>query len=138
MGKWLLLRSMPRLRLLARTLMLILITGGVLGRGAEVSAHCARHSPVADGPDMAMHEGAMAPEGASTVLAPSGHHCPHCPPAECNTALPCAAGPSSQSAPGAGPAVPGLAEQSLRDLTPPQRAASVRYAPLTPPPQAAA
>jgi hypothetical protein len=138
MGKWLLLRSAPRLRLLVRTLMLVLITGGVLGRGAEVSAHCARHSPAADGPGMGMHEGAIAPEGASAVLASSGHQCSHCPPAECTTALPCASGPSSQSAPGAGPAVPGLVVQSLRDLTPPQRAASVRYAPLTPPPQAAA
>jgi hypothetical protein len=49
--KWLLLRSVPRLRLLFRALMLVLITGSVLGRGAEVSAHCARHSPsAADGP----------------------------------------------------------------------------------------
>jgi hypothetical protein len=153
--KWLLLRSVPRLRLLFRALMLVLITGSVLGRGAEVSAHCARHSPrTANGPGMAMHGGSMALEGASaartedhlalhqssgwSALASSGHQCPHCPPAECATALPCASGSSSQSASGADPAVSGLPVQSLRDLTPAQRATSVGYAPLTPPPQAAA
>jgi hypothetical protein len=152
--KWLLLRSTPRLRLLLRTLMLILITGGVLGRAAEVSAHCARHSPSADRSGMPMSDSAMGLDSASDArsedhltlrqpsgwsrLASSGHRCPHCPPAECATALPCASGPSCQSAPGAGPAVPGLAVQSFRDLTPAQRAASVRYAPLTPPPQAVA
>jgi len=134
----LLLRSAPRLRLLLRALMLVFISGGVLGRGAEVSAHCARHSPAADGPGMAMHEGSTAPDGAGAAIASSGHQCPHCPPAECATALPCASGPANQSAPGAGPAVPGVAAQSLRDLTPVQRAASVHDAPLTPPPQAAA
>jgi len=152
--KWLLLRSVPRLRLLLRALMLALITGGVLGRGAEVSAHCARHGAAGDRLGMAMPEGTMASDGASAVqtehrrafgqssgwsgLASSGHQCPHCPPAECATVLPCASGSSSQSAPAAGPGVPGLAVQSLRDLTPAQRAASVHDAPLTPPPQAAA
>jgi hypothetical protein len=154
MGKWLLLRSTPRLRPLLHMLMLLVITGGVVGRGAEGSAHCARHSPAAAGPAMPMHEGPRAPDGAGAAqtqdrralrqssgwseLASSGHQCPHCPPAECATALPCASGPSSQSAPGVGPVVPGLAVQSLRDLSPARRPTSVGYAPPTPPPQAAA
>jgi hypothetical protein len=139
MGKWLLLRSTPRPRLVFRALMLVLITGGVLGRGAEINDHCTRHSPgAADHPGMAMPEGPVAPDARSAALVSSGHQCPHCPPAECATALPCASGPSSQSAPGAGAAVPGVAAQSLRDLTPVQQAASVHDAPLTPPPQAAA
>src|SRR5512132_4351272 len=116
MGKWLLLRSSPRLRFLLRALMLVWISGSVLGHAAELSAHCARHSPSAvDRPGMAMHEGSMAIDGASATrtedhlvlrqasdwpgLASSGHQCPHCPPAECATALPCASGPSSQAAP---------------------------------------
>jgi hypothetical protein len=155
MGKWLLLRSTPRLRFLLRALMLVWISGSVLGRAGEQSAHCAGHSPSAvDGPGMAMHEGSMALDGASAArtedqlalrrssgwsgLASSGHQCPHCPAAECATALPCASGPSSQTAPAAGPVVPDLTVHLLRDLTRAQRAASVHVAPLTPPPQAAA
>ncbi len=139
MGKWLLLRSTLRLRLLFRALMLVLITGGVPGRGVEVSVHCTRHSPgAADHPGMAMLEGSVAPDARSAALVSSGHQCPHCPPAECAAALPCASGPSSQSVPAAGPAVPGLAVQLRRDLTPARQAASVHFAPITPPPQAAA
>src|SRR5215216_2875184 len=104
--KWLLLRSVPRLRLLLRALMLVVITGGASGRVAEAGAHCARHSSasVAE-PSMALHQGSMAAgasagrtegglalrqPGGGSGLASSEHRCPHCGPAECAAALPCA------------------------------------------------
>lgn len=153
--KWLLLRSVPRLRLLLRALMLVSIIGGVEGRSAALGAHCALHSAGASGQaGMAMFEASPPPAGAATELtkhriaahhtdngpavASSGHHCPHCPPAECATALPCASGPSSQSAPSAGPAMASFAARSLRELPDSQRGGSVDHAPPTPPPQAAA
>ena len=155
MGEWLLLRSMPRLRLLLRAWMVVLTTGGVLGRGAGLGAHCALHSPGASSQAaMAMHDGPLIqaglrtaqtkhrlvvhPVGTSSAVESSGHQCPHCPPAECATALPCASGPSTQSAPSAVTAVASLPTGSLRELATAQRATSVLHAPPTPPPQAAA
>ena len=156
MAVWLLLRSMPHLRLLVRVLMVVLTIGGVVGHGAALGAHCARHSRgTAEDSGMVMAGGRPTVPGAATtvrtahhfeagrsasgsVLAQSGHQCPHCPPAECATAMPCASGPSTQSAPGAGPSVPGLTVRSLRELAAAYAGASVTHAPRTPPPQAAA
>jgi hypothetical protein len=156
MAGWLLLRSMPHLRLLVRVLMVVLTVGGVPGHGAALGAHCAQHSSGATGDAaMAMTAGrSAAPSAAATartahrsesgqsasgsVLAASGHQCPHCPPAECATAIRCASGPSTQSAPGAGPAVPGLAERSIRGLAAAPSVTSIPHAPGTAPPQAAA
>lgn len=153
--KWLLLRSVPHLRLLLRTLMLALILGGAEGRGVAFGAHCAQHSREASSPAvMAAHKAATTPDRVMatqtkhrlatdqarswSARASSGHQCPHCPPAECATALPCASGLSSQSAPGAGPVMTSLVVHALRELAPLQHAASVHSAPPTPPPQAAA
>jgi hypothetical protein len=152
----LLLRSMPHPRLLVRVLMMVLTIGGVVGHGAALGAHCARHSRgTADGSGMAMAADRPTVAGAATtaraahhfqadrsasesVLAQSGHQCPHCPPAECATAMPCASGPSTQSAPSAGPSLPGLTARSLRELAAAYSVASILHAPRTPPPQAAA
>lgn len=127
---------MPHLRLLSRTLMLVLIAGGLLDRAATLGAHCARHTH----PDVVMHEGSATLHQSSSlsVLVPSGHQCPHCPPAECASALPCASGSSNQSAPSGGLAVASLPVDSLREPATAQRAVSAHYTPPTPPPQAAA
>jgi hypothetical protein len=156
MAKWLLLRSMPRLRLLLHLLMVALATGSVLGRDVAFGSHCAKHgADESSRQGMAMSVGSsMVPDTASTAqtqyhpsahesgswaaFAPSGHQCPHCPPAECGTALPCASGSSSQSAPSTITAVASLPTQSLRPLIAAQRATSILQEPPTPPPQAAA
>jgi hypothetical protein len=156
MAEWLLLRSMPHLRLLVRVLMVVLTIGGVLGHGAALGAHCARHTRGAAGAaGMAMAAERPTVPGAATtartahhfqagqsasgsVLASSGHQCPHCPPAECATAMPCASGLSTQSALSAGPSVPSMVAQSLRELAAAHNLASIPHAPRTPPPQAAA
>ena len=155
MARWLLLRSMPRMRLLLGALTLALTSGGMLGPDMVFVAHCAQHGAGAPNPpSMSMHH-AKSPAAQAGLLrtqprlaahqveswptlASSDHQCPHCPPAECARALPCASGPSSQSAPGAGPVVASLAVHSLRQLTAAQLAVSVLHAPPTPPPQAPA
>jgi hypothetical protein len=159
MARWLLLRTMPRTRLLLGALTLALTSGGMLGPDMVFVAHCAQHGAqhgagAPNPPSMSMHHATSPAAQAGLLqtqprlaahqveswpaLASSDHQCPHCPPAECARALPCAAGPSSQSAPSAGPALASLAVHSLRLLTAVQLAVSVLHAPPTPPPQAAA
>jgi hypothetical protein len=155
MARWLLLRSMPRLRLMLVALALVLTGGGMLGRDAAFVAHCVQHSAgVPNPPSTSMHHAKQAAAqvgrlqtqpglathqaGSWPTLTSSDHQCPHCPPAECAGTLPCASGSSSQSAPSAGPAMASLAVHSLRQLTAARLAVSVLHAPPTPPPQAAA
>jgi hypothetical protein len=143
MAEWLLLRSMPHLRLLVRVLMVVLTIGGVAGHGG--TADDSGMAMAADRPTVpgaattarTAHHFEAGRSASESVLAPSGHQCPHCPPAECATAMPCASGPSTQSAPSAGPSVPGLAAHWLREFAAACAGTSIPHAPRTPPPQAA-
>jgi hypothetical protein len=101
--------------------------------------HCTQHelASVHDDHATGAHRGAHGASSSAWTSA-SPHQCPHCPPAECATAQPCASGSSSQAAPSAVTAVVSLPMHGRRVRSAAQWAASVRRAPPTPPPQAAA
>jgi hypothetical protein len=123
MATWWLLRSAPHPGRPMRVLLMALAVVSVMGSGAPPDAHGARLGPA--------HRG-------SSALVPPGHRCPHCPAAECATALPCASAGTGQLAASAVHELAGPPVRSLPAAGSDRHADSVADAPPTPPPQAAA
>jgi hypothetical protein len=152
MRSHLLLRPGPHpLRPIQLLLLLVALTGA-LGRDrlSGAGALCAQHmdmapaeasdagasaAPASEGRSAHSRAAAMT-HGASSLRA-SGHECTHCPPSECATTVPCAAGPSGQSARAAVPALMPPPMYAVRLAMPAQHALSAEQQPPTPPPQLA-
>jgi hypothetical protein len=119
-----------------RLLLLVVALTGALGRDrlSESETLCAHHMEMA--PTAAMNGQGVAAHAASALTA-DDHACAHCPPAECATTVPCASGPSSQSARDAVAALVNPPVCTVGEALPAQRAVSHPPKPPTPPPQLA-